>query len=209
MKAPTPPERAILYFARQPSKRVIECESAAHHMSGSAVDVRRRGVGIELDVAVDGQGRGAALHAIAVALEVDPPQLVGHEVAVVRVQRRVGVEVDHRGAPLSAVANISGSTVISPSWRFQYVHIGRSRSTTSPDGVVMSIASGMPSIDQKRAAHGPGATTTCSPTSIGPALVPTAELGRRRETNPVTSTPRAQRRPRRGTCREAQERTPR
>ena len=31
----------------------------------------------------------------------------------------------------------------------------------------MSIVSGMPSIAQKRAAHGPGAITTCSPTSIG------------------------------------------
>ena len=57
------------------------------------------------------------------------------------------------GSPPSAVANMSGSTVISPSCRFQYVHIGRSR-TTSPDGVVMSMRAGMPSSDQNRAAQG-------------------------------------------------------
>ncbi len=77
------------------------------------------------------------------------------------------------GAPPSAVANISGSTVISPSWRFQYVHIGWSRAT-SPDGVWMSIVIGRPSRPQKRLAHGPGATTTCSPTAIGPCSVSTA-----------------------------------
>ncbi len=93
------------------------------------------------------------------------------------------------GAPPSAVANISGSTLISPSCRFQYVHIGRFR-TTSPDGVVMSIRSGIPRSDQNRAAHGPGATTTCSPTSISPALVSTAEtVPSSRDAKPVTSTP--------------------
>jgi hypothetical protein len=84
---------------------------------------------------------------------------------------------------------MSGSTVISPSCRFQYVHMGRSR-TTSPAGVVMSIRSGMPSSDQKRAAHGPGAITTCSPTSIVPSLVSTAATeSSSRDTKPVTSTP--------------------
>ena len=39
----------------------------------------------------------------------------------------------------------------------------------------MSIVSGMPSSDQNLAAHGPGAMTTCSPTSIGPALVSSAD----------------------------------
>ena len=34
VKAPTPPDLAVLYSGRQPSKRLIACESAAHHMSG-------------------------------------------------------------------------------------------------------------------------------------------------------------------------------
>ena len=54
----------------------------------------------------------------------------------------------------------------------------------------MSIVSGMPSSDQNLAAHGPGAMTTCSPTSIGPALVSTADTEpSSRDTKPVTSTP--------------------
>ena len=77
------------------------------------------------------------------------------------------------GALPSAVANICGSTWISPSWRFQYVHIGWS-SITSPLGVRTSIVGGSSSIDQKRLAHGPGATTSCSPISRRPRLVSTA-----------------------------------
>ncbi len=34
------------------------------------------------------------MHAVTVSLEVDPPQLVGDELAVVRVERGVGVEMD-------------------------------------------------------------------------------------------------------------------
>ena len=79
------------------------------------------------------------------------------------------------GGPPSAVAKSIGSIPTSPSWRFQYVHIGRSR-TRSPEGVLTSIVSGIPSIAQNRFAHGPGAMTTCSPTSIRPADVSTAVI---------------------------------
>ena len=80
-----------------------------------------------------------------------------------------------------------GSTVISPSCRFQYVHIGRSR-TTSPPGVCTSIVDGMPSIAQRPFAHGPGATTTCS-AAMRPSLVSTAStVPSAREAKPVTST---------------------
>ena len=78
------------------------------------------------------------------------------------------------GGPPSAVAKSSGSIPTSPSCRFQYVHIGRS-GTTSPDGVRTSIVSGIPSIAQNPLAHGPGAMTTCSPTSIRPSDVSTAD----------------------------------
>ena len=91
------------------------------------------------------------------------------------------------GAPPSAVANISGSTVISPSCRFQYVHIGWSRAT-SPEGVWMSIVIGRPSIPQKCFAHGPGAITTCSPTAIRPLSVSTAvTVSSSPSSKPVTS----------------------
>src|SRR5919109_1299593 len=79
------------------------------------------------------------------------------------------------GAPPSAVAKSFGSTVISPSWRFQYVHIGRLR-TTSPVGVRTSIAMGRPSMAQNCLAHGPGARISCSPTSIRPCDVSTPRL---------------------------------
>ena len=90
-------------------------------MSGEAgVDVGRRRVRVELDVAVDRQRRRAALDAVAVALEVVAPELVGDEPAVVGVERRVGVEVDHRAARRRRRSRtMSGSTWISPSWRFQ------------------------------------------------------------------------------------------
>ena len=58
------------------------------------------------------------------------------------------------GAPPSAARRSSGSTVISPSWRFQYVHMGRSR-TTSPVGVRTSIVSGQ--AEQRPEALGPRA----------------------------------------------------
>ena len=93
------------------------------------------------------------------------------------------------------MANICGSTVISPSWRFQYVHIGRS-GTTSPDGVRTSIVAGSSSSDQKRFAHGPGAITSCSPTWTRPRLVssalavPSASSSIARTSTPLTiSTP--------------------
>ena len=93
------------------------------------------------------------------------------------------------GAPPSAVANVVGSTAISPSWRFQYVHIGRSF-TTSPDGVRMSMRMGSSSIAQNRFAHGPGAITTCSPTSIRPRLVDTDTTEPSEpSSSPSTSTP--------------------
>ena len=91
------------------------------------------------------------------------------------------------GAPPSAVSNISGSTVISPSCRFQYVHIGWSR-TTSPDGVWMSIVIGSPSMAQNRFAQGPGAITSCSPTAMRPWSVSTAvTLSSEPSSKPVTS----------------------
>ena len=89
----------------------------------------------------------------------------------------------------SAVAKSIGSIPTSPSWRFQYVHIGRSR-TRSPEGVLTSIVSGIPSIAQNRFAHGPGAMTTCSPTSTRPADVSTAVIEPSgASSKPVTSTP--------------------
>ena len=72
------------------------------------------------------------------------------------------------GMPPSGSENIFGSTWISPSWRFQYVHIAWF-GTTSPVGVFTSSVMGRSSRLQKCFAHGPGATTTCS-TSIVPSL---------------------------------------
>ena len=78
------------------------------------------------------------------------------------------------GALPSAVANICGSTWISPSWRFQYVHIGRSW---------IDLAAGRSHVDRGRELEhrpealrprAPGATTSCSPTSRRPRLVSTA-----------------------------------
>ena len=52
-------------------------------------------VGVDGERRADGQRRRAALHALAVGLEVDAPRLVGDERAVVGAQRRVGVDVQH------------------------------------------------------------------------------------------------------------------
>ena len=60
--------------------------------STSVVD----GVRVDRRLGADRQRRGAALDAVAILLVVDAPQLVGDELAVVGVERRVGVEVDDR-----------------------------------------------------------------------------------------------------------------
>ena len=92
------------------------------------------------------------------------------------------------GIEPSSSENILGSTEISPSCRFQYVHIDWF-GTTSPLGVLTSSDIGRSSRLQKCLAHGPGATTTCS-TSIVPWSVSTAVTSRPLgETKPVTSTP--------------------
>src|SRR5215212_7727700 len=80
------------------------------------------------------------------------------------------------------VTNTRGSTSISPSCRYQYVHISRSTPATSN-------REGRPSIDHSDAIHGPTATTTCS-TAIGPAEVSTTVTAPDSSTRkPVTSTP--------------------
>ena len=179
-------------------------ESAAHHMSGNSG--RRRscsGTG-RLDVAADRQRRGAALDAVAVVLEVDAPELVGDELAVVGVERRVGVEVDDRWREPSAVANMSGSTEISPSCRFQYVHIGgrgrRRRRRVDVDRVRQ------PSSAQKCFAHGPGATTSCSPTRSALVRLGRGDRAVVARSKPVTSTPATTDRLPRGTWPAARDR---
>src|SRR5207245_10946219 len=71
-------------------------ESRAPHVRETGIDVRRLGIGIELDVLLDDERRGAALDAVTIAFEIDAPELVGDELPGVRVQRRVGVEMDDR-----------------------------------------------------------------------------------------------------------------
>ena len=155
----------VLVEGAAPSKRVIgarERRTTCRGTTGRRPWWRGR---VELDVAVDGQRRRAALDAVAVALEVDAPELVRDELTVVRVERRVGVEMDHRGAPPSVVANTSGSTVISPSWRFQYVHIGRSGHLAGRSADVDPL--GQPEQRPEPLRPRAGRDTTCSPTSIG------------------------------------------
>ena len=119
--------------------------------STSVVD----GYGIELDVAVDGERRGAALHAVAVALEVDAPELVGDELAVVGVERRVRVEMDHgrraavRGREHQRVdGDLALLEVPVRPHRAVADDVARRR--------VMSIVSGMPSMRPEPRGPGPG-----------------------------------------------------
>ena len=125
-----------------------------------------------VDVPADDERRGAALDAVTVALVVDAPEFVRDQLATVRVERRVRVQVDDRGrAPVGGGEHprVDGDLAL---LRFQYVHIGRSW-TTSPAGSTSMVA-GSSSSDQKRFAHGPGAMTSCSPTSIRPRPVSSA-----------------------------------
>ena len=59
------------------------------------IDRRRPRIGIELDVVPDDERGRSALHPVPVALEVDAPKLVRDELALVGVEWRVRVEVDH------------------------------------------------------------------------------------------------------------------
>ena len=71
-------------------------------------------VGILIDLV----RHGAALHAaeIEVGLVVDAPDLVGDELAVaVGIERRIGIDMDHRRHPPVVGLVISGSTPSVPS----------------------------------------------------------------------------------------------
>ena len=80
------------------------------------------------------------------------------------------------------MTNTLGSTSISPSWRYQKVHISCSLPATSS-------RLGSSSSSQSRGVHGPAATTTCS-AAIGPDEVSTLVAAPDpSSTKPVTSTP--------------------
>ena len=86
------------------------------------------------------------------------------------------------GSAPSLVTNIEGSTSISPSCRYQYVHISVSTPATSS-------RRGSPSFSHSPAIQGPTATTTCSG-AIGPALVSTRVTAPEPSSSkPMTSTP--------------------
>ena len=111
---------ADLAVARAAALEALQAvrERGAPEVGEAGLD-RAGGVGVDLELVALRQRLGAALDALAVGLEVDAPLLVGHQRAVVGVQRRVGVDVQHRGRLPSAVTNTLGSTSISPSWRYQ------------------------------------------------------------------------------------------
>ena len=86
------------------------------------------------------------------------------------------------------MTNTFGSTSISPSCRYQKVHISRSSPATSS-------RRGSPSRSQSLGVHGPAATTTRS-TAIGPDEVSTwVTAPDPSSSNPVTSTPSSISRP--------------
>ena len=92
------------------------------------------------------------------------------------------------GIEPSSSENSLGSTEISPSCRFQYVHIGWSRAT-SPFGWWTSIVGGSSSIAQRCLAQGPGATISWSH-SMRPWFVSAARTEPSpASSKPVTSTP--------------------
>src|SRR5436190_10566193 len=72
--ARVPVERAATREAAEPMR-----ERGTPHVGETRVDVRRLGIGVELDVLPDDERRAAALDAVPVALEVDSPELVGDE----------------------------------------------------------------------------------------------------------------------------------
>ncbi len=144
----------------------MQCDSAAHHMSGNDGSTLAVGYGSTLEVGADRQRRGAALHAVAVALVVDAPQLVGDQLAVVVVQRRVGVDVDHRRS--GAVAAVEHLRVDRD---LALLQVPVRPHVLAPVDVAGRRADvdrrGSPSIYQICGTHGPTPTMTCS-TSIAP-----------------------------------------